>query len=685
MSVDIDSLNAQQVAAGLADFEADQLAALVRRANREYWEEHDPSLPDPLYDQLVERLRALRPDDPVLYELGEPAPEGEALAADAAAKIPPAERLGTAVRHRRSMLSLDKCYTDEDLLAWAKKFEGEVLVMPKMDGIACSLRYDRAGKLVVAATRGSGQQGEDITVNVLDIGDVPAEVEFGERELTDDELEIRGEIYMRLSVFRQHFAGEYSNPRNLTAGAIKHKERGHTKRHHLSFFAYDLDGFDLVDEREKLEELRRLGFPSDFCRIVPRDELPRAYQDFAQRRSELDYEIDGVVYRTSLASEQARMGETGHHPRWSIAYKFQGDSGITALRDVLWSVSRTGTITPVAMLEPISLSGAMIGRASLHNLGLFQELQLNRGCTVEVTRRGGVIPNVERKVEEGNGPAYAIPAHCPACSGPVEIRKKRDGEFLYCVDPENCISARLGELEHFAKVAKIEGFGPKIVARAVERGLLNSPADYYRLTLDDLQSFERLGRKSAQNLINEVDAKRTLPAPVFLQALGIDHLGKQFASLLVDNFESLDAIRKVTVEDLVQIKGIKDAIAEALVNGFETRCELIDDLLTQITVVMPTAEERVAKMTPKEGPLAGRSFLFTGTLEAFNRKEAQQLVDEHGGENAKSVTKDLSYLVVGAGRGDKSSKQKKAEKLVAAGEDVQIISEGEFLAMIGRD
>jgi DNA ligase (NAD+) len=684
MSVDIESLNADEVASGLADFDADQLAALVRRANREYWEENDASLPDPLYDQIVERLRTLRPDDPVLQELGEAAPRGEAIAADAAAKIPPAQRLGAAVQHRRSMLSLDKCYTDEDLLAWAKKFEGEVMVMPKMDGIACSLRYDQKGELIVAATRGSGQQGEDITVNVLDIGEVPAKVDFGERALVDDELEIRGEIYMRLSVFREHFAGEYSNPRNLTAGAIKHKERGHTKRHHLSFFAYDLDGFELADEREKLEELRRMGFPSEYCRIVPRDELPEAYQDFAKRRPELDYEIDGVVYRTSLASEQRRMGETGHHPRWSIAYKFQGDSGVTPLRDVLWSVSRTGTITPVAMLEPISLSGAMIGRASLHNLGLFQELQLNRGCTVEVTRRGGVIPNVERKVDDGDGPAYEIPTHCPACNGPVEVRKKRDGEFLYCVDPDNCISARLGELEHFAKVAKIEGFGPKIVGQAVERGFLSSPADYYRLTLEDLQSFDRLGRKSAQNLINEVDAKRSLPAPVFLQALGIDHLGKQFAALLVDNFESLGAIRGVTVEQLVEIKGIKDAIAEALVKGFETRAELIDDLLTHITVVMPTAEERAAKAAPKEGPLSGQSFLFTGALEAFNRKEAQKLVDENGGENAKSVTKALNYLVVGAGRGNKSSKQKKAEKLVADGESVQIITEGEFLAMIGK-
>jgi DNA ligase (NAD+) len=686
MSIEIESLSAEEVLAQFEGFDADQLTALVARANREYWEDNDASLPDPLYDRLVERLRELRPDAAILQSLGEKLPEGDAIAADAIAAIPPIKRLGAAVKHRRSMLSLDKCYTDEELMAWAKKFEGEVMVMPKMDGIACSLRYDRKGKLVVAATRGSGSEGEDITVNVVDVPDVPTQVDFGKRELNDDELEIRGELYMRLSVFRERFAAEYSNPRNLTAGAVKHKERDNQKRHHLSFFAYDLDGFDLVDEREKLDELRRMGFPSEYCRIVSREEMSAAYREFEEKRaSELDYEIDGVVYRTSRASEQRRMGETGHHPRWSIAYKFQGDSGTTALRDVEWSVSRTGTITPVALLEPISLSGAMIGRASLHNLGLFEELGLTQGCTVEVTRRGGVIPKVERVVEAGSGPAYAIPESCPACGGEVEVRKKRDGEFLYCKAPENCIQARLGELEHFAKVVKIEGFGPKIVAQAVEKGLLNTPADYYRLTLEQLQSFDRLGRKSAQNLIDEVEAHRELPLATFLQALGIDHLGKQFATLLVDNFPDLAAIRSVSVEQLIEIKGIKDAIAETLVAGFESRAKLIDDLLTELRLVVPTAEERAAKAAPKQGALVGQSFLFTGALEAFNRKEAQKMVDANGGENAKSVTKALTFLVVGAGKGQKSSKQKKAEKLSEAGEPIQIITEDEFRAMIGGD
>ena len=684
---EIHALSVAEVEAQVNRFALDELVVLIERANQEYWDEHDPSLPDPLYDRLVEALRAREPEHPLLESLGESAPSGPKLALEQAWALPPGERLGAAVAHRRPMLSLDKCYDDADLLAWAAKFEGEVLVMPKMDGIACSLRYDTEGRLRIAATRGSGSEGEDITVNVLEIEDVPAQLpaEF----LDGSEYELRGEIYMRLSVFNADFADTYSNPRNLTAGVVKNKEPGYAKRHRLSFFAYDIDGPSFADEREKQARIGALGFVTEFCRFVPRDELAAAYQDFAERRPELDYEIDGVVYRASSVAEQQRLGETSHHPRWSIAYKFQGDSGVTDLLDVLWSVSRTGTITPVAMLKGIELSGAVIGRASLHNLGRFEQLGLSEGSTVEVTRRGGVIPNVERVVEAGEGPAYTVPTHCPACGGPVERRKKREGEFLFCADPDNCTEARLRELEHFAKVTKIEGFGPKIVARGFEAGVLQSPADYYRLTLEQLQSFDRLGRKSAQNLLDEIAAKRQLPLPVFLRALGIPHLGAQYAQLVSDHLPSLAQIRAAKPETLIEIKGVQEAIAQALVEGLETRAELIDDLLSEVEVLEPSPEEIAARMAaaeaPPEGPLEGRSYLFTGTLEAFGRKEAQALVEEHGGVVGKSVNASLDVLVVGAGRGQKSSKQKKAEALIEKGEALEIISEGEFLTRIGRD
>jgi DNA ligase (NAD+) len=583
------------------------------------------------------------------------------------------------------MLSLDKCYGADDLDSWAGKFEGEILVMPKMDGVACSLRYNEAGELFLAATRGNGSEGEDITINALEVADIPAKLERS-GEQTNLAVEVRGELFMRLSVF-ERYKEQYSNPRNLTAGAIKHKERGKTAAYTLSFFAYDLLNHELVHERDKFERLRQLGFEVEECEFVARDALPEAFERWARRRPQLDYEIDGVVYRAANVDEQTRLGATAHHPRWSIAFKFQGDTGTTTLEEVLWSVSRTGTITPVALFKPIELSGAMVGRAGLFNLNRFEELDLDEGATIEVTRRGGVIPYVERKLAPGpNGKKFEIPTRCPACSSEVVRRKKREGEFLFCSQPSQCVSARLGELQHFARVVDIQGFGPKVVMQAVDAGLLSSPADFYTLRTEDLESLDRLGRRSAQNLVDQVEAHKNIELSVFLQALGIDHLGKQNAIVLAEEFRTLAAVRALDRDALLAVRGIKDAIADAILAGLEARRELIDALLTHVSVVDlgERASEEVETAGEEAGVLGGKSFLFTGALEAFTRKEAEEKVGQHGGVTAAGVSKTLDYLVVGAGKGAKSSKQKKAEQLLEAGAGLQIISEGEFLALIGE-
>lgn len=673
-SPDLQTLDAAAVQARLPTFTVDELEALIRRANREYWDEHAPTLPDTLYDQLVERLKRVRPESPLLAEMGPSAAQAPALGADEALEMRPEERFGAAVRHLRPMLSLEKCYSEPDLKAWAAKFEGEVLVMPKMDGVACSLRYDRKGRLALAATRGSGTEGEDITMNVLEVPAVPRTI-----PPQGQELEVRGELYMKLSDFAK-YKGDFANPRNLTAGSIKQKERKNNRNAHLSFFAYDVLGPEFKDEREKFELLKKLGLGGIDHEFVAREGLQAAYDRWARMRPQLDYEIDGVVYRASSCKEQRRLGLTGHHPRYAIAYKFQGDTGVTDLLDIFWSVSRSGMITPVALLEPVELSGAKIGRASLHNLNIFEALGLTHNCRVEVTRRGGVIPNVERVIE--SGPAsrpFDLPTHCPACGGPVERKKKREGEFLFCAQPKKCVQARLGELEHFAKVVDLQGFGPKVIAAAVDAELLSTPADYYRLRAEDLQELERLGEKSAQNLIDQIDAHRELPLAVFLQSLGIEHLGKQNALLLASEFLTLERVRALGRDDLMAVRGIKDAIADAIVAGLAARGELIDALLQQVKV-MPGEP---APAAAEGGALAGKSFVFTGTLEAFTREVAQDRVKALGGEVPSGVTKALTYLVVGAGRGAKSSKQKKAEELIAAGAPLTILSEQEFLQLVG--
>lgn len=660
------------IEARLPDLTAAELVTYIELANRQYWDDDAaPELPDPLYDRLVERLRVVDPDAPVLQSMGPARAQGEVLDADAAQDLPVPERFGHPVRHTRPMLSLDKAYGADDVRSWADKFEGDLLVMPKLDGIACSVRYDARGELRLAATRGSGTEGEDITMNVLEIPGLPNRIEVGP-------VEVRGEVFMTLSAF-ERYRKDLSNPRNAAAGAVRQKERKSSRAGDLSFGAYDILGPDLPTEREKMARLRALGIPSAEHEFVSREQIGEAFEHWSRRRPDLDYEIDGVVFRADLVTEQERLGATGHHPRYAIAFKFQGDTGQTTIVGVEWGVSRTGTITPSALLEPIELSGAMIGRAGLANLTRFRALGLTQGATVEVTRRGGVIPYVERVVEPGpDAIPFEVPTQCPACGGPVEVRQKRDGEFLQCTRPEQCIVARLREIEHFAKVVDIQGFGPKIVAAVVDAGLVTTPADFYRLQHDELTSLERLGSKSAQNLIDRVAAKREIPLATFLEALGIDHLGPQNAELLARNFTSLARVRSVTQEALTEVKGIKEAIADAIVEGLRTRTELVDDLLTLVTV--PDAPVVEAPTGPT--PLADQSFVFTGTLESFDRKEAQQRVQALGGETPSGVSKNLAVLVVGSGKGAKSSKQKKAETLIEGGASIEIIGEEEFLARL---
>lgn len=668
-------MDAAEIESKLFDYPVGELVSIIRQANREYWDEAAATIPDTLYDRVVERLRQLDPGSPVLTDLGASVPPGHALGPAEVAKIPAEERFGSAVQHVRPMLSLDKGYGEDELNSWAAKFEGEVLVMPKMDGIACSIRYGWDGKLFLAATRGSGTEGEDITANLMQIDEIPHELPG-----VEDAVEIRGELYMKLSVF-ERFKEDYSNPRNLTAGAMKQKDRAKSKSYGISFYAYDLLGTEDEDERGKMEKLRAWGMPVVEHRIVERDQLQATFEHFAKERDGLDFEIDGVVYRASRVSEQKRLGMTGHHPRYAMAYKFQGDTGTTTLDDVLWSVSRSGTVTPVALLKPIELSGAMISRASLHNLSLFRKLGVTRGATVEVTRRGGVIPYVERVVADGPGSEkFEEPTHCPACGSPVEMRQKREGEFLQCMNPDGCVTAKLRELEHFAKVVDIQGFGPKIVTAVVDAGLMSSPADFYRLRAEDLVQLERLAEKSAQNLIDQVEAHTELGLAVFLEALGIEHLGRRNSQLIARNFLTIAAVREVTREQLMDIKGVKEAIADAIVDGLEARGELIDELLRHVKVV-DDAGEPDPLATPA-GPLAGKSFVFTGTLESVDRKSAQAKVKALGGETPSGVSKTLSVLVVGKGRGAKSSKQKKAEKLITEGAEIEVMPEDAFLALV---
>lgn len=626
------------------DLSIAELEKHVREHNRRYFVEHKPVISDYEFDRLVEALRKKAPKSKVLQELGSDV-TGERA----------------AVKHSVAMLSLDKCYDDETLDEWASKFKGDVIAMPKIDGCAVALRYDAHGELKVAATRGSGTVGEDITPNVKFIKDIPQKISL-------KNVEVRGEVYMPLSVFERYKA-EFANPRNLAAGAIKQKDPRKTGDYTLKFWGYEILGSDAETEMEKRALLKKNHFPVVETVQVAHADLHKVFKKFLDHRDTYDFETDGVVFRINSVGEQERVGSTAHHPRYAIAYKYQGDSAKTKLEEVEWSVSRTGIITPVGIVKPVVLSGATVTRVSLHHAAMVKKWGLGIGSDVVVMRRGGVIPHLETVVSQGKHPV-ALPRKCPSCGAHVEMRD----DFLYCTNPKGCLKTKLGELSHFVKTIDCDGFGEKILEQLYLAELVVDAADLYTLTVEELLPLERMGKTLAEKLVRNIQAKREMPLATFLQALGISELAHHTAAILA-KMGDLNKILKVTEDDLTAIHSIGPAIAQSVVKGLHEKRDLIHKLQKYITI---TAAPKAASHK-----LGGKSFLFTGTMIAMERKQAQSMVAQHGGVIVSGVSKALDYLVVGDG-GGAGSKLPKAEKLIKEGAPLQIISESQFLKMVGK-
>lgn len=625
----------------------EELERQIRHHNRLYFELNQPEISDYKFDQLVEKLRELKPHSSVLSE----------IPADFSVQ----EKEFKKVRHSSEMLSLDKCYHEKDLQDWADKFEGEIVATPKIDGCATEIRYNAKGELILAATRGDGMMGEEITANVRVIEDIPEKIQEGP-------LEIRGEIYMPLSVFKK-FKGEFANPRNLTAGAVKQKDPRKTRDYQLSFFGYDILGLPLRTESEKFEKLHSFHIPTVEMKKVSREEMQEIYEYFLSKRDRWDFETDGVVFKANRVQEQERLGYTAHHPRFAIAYKFQGDSGVTTLKEVEWSVARTGVITPVGVVDPVVLSGATVTHVSLHNYGMMKEMGLRHGSKVLMMRRGGVIPNLESVVEVGRGALIEAPKGCPSCGMPTKVRD----DFLYCTNKQGCRKAKMEELEHFIKVIECDGFGEKLIEQLYDNGFVKDPADFYKLKKEDFLELERMGEVLAAKLIGNIQARRELPLDLLLRGLGIRELAKHTSKILVKEFKTLDRILKISEEELSAIHTIGPVIAKEVVEGLKRKRRLIEKLLKSV---------RIVGGEKKRGELAGKKFLFTGSLISMERGKAEKLVEEHGGEIAGGVTKELDYLVVGDG-GGAGSKLDKAKGLQSKGGKVKIISEQEWKRLSG--
>jgi len=630
-----------------------ELEKAIRRHNELYFKLAKPEISDYEFDRMVERLKKLKSKSSVLEEVGSDLSEGT----------------GKKIEHSSPMLSLDKCYSDEDLFEWAKKFQGDVVVSPKIDGLAVAIHYDASGKLSLSETRGDGVKGDDITRNIQEVGDVPQKIAAGE-------VEVRGEIYMRKSVFKK-YQESFSNPRNLAAGALKQKDPKKTREYELNFFAYETIGIDLNHEFDKIKKLQKLGFTTIDSQLVSNEAelLKKAYDALMLKRETLDYELDGVVYKANDVADQIRLGASSHHPRWAIAYKFQGDSGTSILREVEWSVSRTGVITPIGIIDPVRLSGANVSRVSLHNYGLMKKMGVSIGAKVLVMRRGGVIPNLEEVLEKTKQVVEA-PKKCPSCASKTEVRD----DFLYCTNEKGCRSTRLGELRHFVDVLEIEGFGDKTIEQLYDNGYVEDLPDFFRLTKDDLLNLERMGDILAAKLIEHIQSRRKVPLALFLRSLGIPELARHSSEVLVKQFRGFQRIRQTTEEELSQIHGIGPVIAREVVKGLKEKSKTIDKLLKYVTL-----DERSAA---KVGKLSGKSFLFTGKMSSMERGAAEKLVEALGGEIAGGVTKDLDYLVIGDEgyqNRDKGNKWIKAESLIQKGADLKILPEADFLKMTKTD
>lgn len=665
--------NSEKLLAHIAAASESMLSELVLYHNRKYFEDNDPEITDEAFDKLVEALRFKNPKARALNKIGH-RDDVHAL-----------EKFGKEVVHNEPMLSLEKCYDDATFFKWAAKITGDFVAMPKIDGVACSIIYDDAGKLIEASTRGDGRAGEDITKNALLIPDLPSVLSPALIENAAGPgrgIEVRGEVFLPLSYFNEKFAEDFVNPRNLAAGVLKLKEGDRTKNNFLRFFPYDVRGTNFDTETDKFALLKQLGFSMMPWSAIKNDsEALGVYMRILQQRATLDFEIDGVVFRANSQSDQRRLGETAHHPRYALAYKFQGESAQTKLVRVEWSVARSGMVTPVAIVEPVFVSGASITRASLHNVGIFLALDLREESLVEINRRGGVIPHLERVLSR-RGAQLLPPETCPSCESSLVV----DGDFLRCVNP-GCSKVEVQRLVHFCHVIGIEGMGEKIVRKLFEAGMFLRFGDIFRLKANELATLERMGDVLATKIVAEISRMRTIDLPVFIRALGIEEIGGTISELVAANFHSLSAIRGLTVDDLLPVHGIGDSIASALVSGLASLAEEIDDLLTEVTVNDQAGPAVDADQTH---PLFGKSVLFTGKMAHLERKAAQDAVKRAGGKAPSAMSHAVDFLVIGdegsplLGDGKKSTKQKEAEKLVQEGHAIKIISETDFLKLLKR-
>lgn len=659
--------------------EIDKLREEIRYHDRKYYLEAAPEISDLKYDQLVEQLKKLEATHPELITPDSPTQRvGEQ----------PVEGL-QQVEHRVPMLSIDNTYSLDELRAYgtraAKLLAGESIewvVEVKVDGVACSLIYEK-GLLLRGVTRGNGRIGDDVTHNIRTIPDIPLRLPVGDN--APDALEVRGEVYMTNSDLvrlneRQRDQGEppYANTRNVTAGSIRLLDPRICAGRRLRFFCHSVgyaEGLNAVTHMDFLAEMRGYGLPATpHVECFPSFDAAVAHcEGLVERLHELDFEVDGLVLKVNRFEQRNRLGATSKSPRWVIAYKFEKYEATTRLKKIRVQVGKTGTVTPVADLEPVELADTTVSRASLHNADEIQRKDVREGDVVVVEKAGKIIPHIVRvEKHERQEPLqpFVFPQDCPECG--TELAKDEGGVYIRC--PNFQCPAQLRErIQYYASrnAMDIEGLGDKLVNQLVDLGVVRSYGDLYRLSSDQLVSLERMGKKSSEKLLAGIAASKDRGLARLLSALSIRHVGPRAALLLAEHFGSIDELSKAGEEQLSGINEIGPVIAKSVYEFLHSEYgrHTLDDL-KQIGV--RTTSPLPAATGPR--PLEGKTFVVTGTLQRYTREEIEELIAHHGGRAASSVSKNTDYLVAGEKAGSKLAKAKQL--------GVAVISEEQFDALI---
>jgi len=654
--------------------EIKRLRKLIEKHNQLYYLFTEPEISDYEYDQLLKKLTELEERYPQFKSKESPT-----------AKVGDDIRLiAKVIEHKVRMFSLDNAYTLEEVESFLKRAAKNtdntflpVTLELKIDGFSINLYYEN-GDLQYATTRGDGFKGEEVTENVKMISSIPQKIGYYKP------IEVRGEIYLPVSEFqrinleREKVGGKiFANPRNAAAGTIKVKNSELVAERKLNSLIYSVGIFnnkDIKTQCELLDFLRNLGF-----NVSPHNKLAINFAEITEycqcwekKRAELEYDIDGVVIKINDLSIQQELGFTDKNPRWAIAYKFKAEEKSTELLDVLYSVGRTGAVTPTAILKPVFISGSTVSRATLHNEDEIARLDLHYGDTVTLIKSGEIIPKilrVERSLRKPDALPVKFPSSCPECHTP--LTKEPEGVIRYC-NNINCPAQIQRRIEHFVsrKAMDIEGLGEALIAKLLENNIIGNLEDIYHIDYQKVLALENQGEKSVYNLKQAIEKSIEQPFDRILFALGIRYVGDKTAKIISEHFSDLSSLKHASIEDFLQVEEIGEKIAQSLYDFWHN-----EESLKTVEALQKAGLKFQAKKKIKSDKLNGKSFLITGTLARYTRDEANKLIEENGGRVISAVSKKLDYLVVGENPG---SKIQKAEQIGT----IKIINEDKLLELL---